>query len=66
MPRSTREWALRKLISAINNVDWCDKHLVEVADKYAYLHPNISAGLLYVMGYTKSVKDLIAVIRKEI
>lgn len=66
MPRSTREWALRKLISAINNVEWCEKHLVDVTDKYAELHPEISASLLTVMILTQAVKDLIVSVRKEI
>lgn len=45
MPRSTREWALRKLKEAIDNIVWCGYHLDEVAQKYEEQHPEIATPL---------------------
>lgn len=43
MPRNTREWALRKLDAAANNLEWSQKHLLEIVDKYIEPHPEIAA-----------------------
>jgi len=45
MPKTTREWAKRKLVSASNNIDWCGTHIGEVIVKYAPEHPEIAAPL---------------------
>lgn len=42
MPRNTREWALRKIKESSQHVDWTLTHLLEVAEKYKPVHPEIS------------------------
>ncbi|MGD9163014.1 MAG: hypothetical protein PVG39_31705 [Desulfobacteraceae bacterium] len=49
MPKSTRDWAKRKLDEACNNIDWSGKHVNEVAEKYKEHHPEISDGLELVL-----------------
>lgn len=66
MPRSTREWALRKLDAACNNIDWADKHLLEVIEKYLELHPEIAVPLEAITQLTESVKTLIQEVRSKI
>jgi hypothetical protein len=66
MPRSTREWALRKLDMSINNLEWCDKHLLEVVEKYLDVHPEIAAPLSMITEITESVKTLITSVREKI
>jgi len=59
MPRSTREWALRKMLAADNNVEWCQIHLAKVIERYLETHPEVSASLLTCI-------DLADVLRKAI
>lgn len=66
MPRSTREWALRKLAMAVNNIDWADKHLLEVIEKYLDAHPEIAAPLEGITQLTETVKTLINGVRDKI
>lgn len=42
MPRSTREWARRKIDNANNNINWAGRHLQEVIETYKRQHPEIS------------------------
>ena len=46
MPRSTREWAKRKLAEAVQSLDWTVYHLSEVGQTYEEQHPEISDPLL--------------------
>ena len=46
MPRSTREWAKRKLAEAVQSLDWTVYHLAEVGKRYDEQHPEISDPLL--------------------
>ncbi len=66
MPRSTREWALRELTAAINNIDWADKHLLKVVDTYLDQHPEIAHPLSMITEVTESVKQLIIGVRDKI
>lgn len=45
MPRSTREYALRELTAACNNIDWAQKHLLQVVNRYIDEHPEIAKPL---------------------
>ena len=45
MPKTTREWAKRKLVQSSNNLDWCGTHIAEVIVIYAPEHPEIAAPL---------------------
>lgn len=66
MPRSTREWALRKLSASQNNIDWCMKHLIEVADRYAEAHPKIAEELLNNLQLGEILKHSIDITRGKI
>ena len=46
MPRSTREWAKRKLKEACNNIDWAGTHIDSVQQEYESAHKEISGPLL--------------------
>lgn len=66
MPRSTREWALRKLKSAIDNNDWCQKHLMEVCERYSDPEPEIAAGLLIAIEVSIKLQNLVRHVRSTI
>jgi len=66
MPRSTREWALRKLDSSYNNIKWCQQHLMEVCDRYLDQHPEISKDLLLTIELSKQVQNAITFTRSKI
>jgi len=66
MPRSTREWALRKLLASQNNIDWCMKHVAEVGTTYAKQHPEISENLLTCYNLAETLKKGIAKVRSTI
>ena len=63
MPRNTREWALRELQYAVNNLDWTVTHLASVAKTYEELHPEISTPLLEVIVICKELQNMILKIR---
>jgi len=66
MPRSTREWALRKLSASQNNIDWCIKHLAEVTTKYSDAHPKIADSLLNCVELSIILKQGIRKVREKI
>ena len=59
MPRSTREWAKRKIDEALNNINWAGTHINEVAEKYCSEHPEISNPLNNVLSALALTQDLI-------
>lgn len=59
MPRTTREWALRKMTAADNNIEWSQMHLAKVIERYLETHPEVAAPLLTCV-------DLADVLRKAI
>jgi len=66
MPRTTREWALRKLSAADNNVEWCQIHIAKVVDKYVELHPEIAAPLLNCIELSDILRKAIMKVRGSI
>lgn len=60
MPRSTREWAIRKFDMAEGNINWAIQHLAEVAETYQIEHPEISAAcLLFIESLQVSQKAIV-------
>jgi len=66
MPRSTREWALRKLDSANHTLDWFDKHILEVADVYCDAHREIAGPLVEIAASTALLRALVMRVRELI
>lgn len=66
MPRSTREWALRKLDSASNNIKWSQQHLREVCERYLDQHPEISKDLLLTIEISVQLRNAITYTRSKI
>ena len=63
MPRSTREWALRKLKESEGNIEWAENHLAEVGQLYEKDHPEISVPLLQIIGTLQAIQEFIAKLR---
>lgn len=63
MPRSTREWALRKLKEAIDNLSWSGYHINEVAEKYQDAHPEIAEPLGDILTALSMLMETITKIR---
>lgn len=59
MPRSTREWAKRKIDEGIQNLNWCGTHVNEVSDRYRADHPEISNNLDHVLSMLALSQDLL-------
>lgn len=66
MPRSTREWAQRKLDAANKTLDWFDYHLLEVADKYCDAHREIAVPLVDISATTALLRKLVLLVREKI
>ena len=65
MPRSTREWAQRKLEEAIGNIEWAKQHLAEVGEKYDEQHPEVSGPILVTLETLLKVVEFIGKIRES-
>ena len=65
MPRSTREWALRKLLEAHGNLDWAIAHIGEVAERYEGLHGEISDPLMLAVKSLMEIEKFLLEIRKS-
>jgi len=63
MPRSTREWAKRKLQESIDNLNWCGYHLIEVAETYKELHPEIAEPLKDIATVASQLMETIAKVK---
>ena len=59
MPRSTREWAHRKIDEAIQNLNWAGTHTNEVSERYRTDHPEISNNLDHVLSILAMSQDLL-------
>jgi len=59
MPRSTREWAKRKLKEAQNQLNWAATHLVAVHTVYEKDHPEIGNPIA-------SIIDVLKILHEEI
>jgi len=66
MPRTTREWALRKMSAADNNIEWCQIHLAKVIDRYLETHPEVSAPLLTCVELSDVLRQAIMKVRGSI
>ncbi|MBA7702417.1 hypothetical protein ES703_111184 [subsurface metagenome] len=66
MPRSTREWAQRKLDAASNNIKWSQQHLREVCERYLDQHPEISTDLLLTIEISTQLQNAITYTRSKI
>ena len=66
MPRSTREWAQRKLDAANNSLNWFDKHILEVADKYCDEHIEIAGPLTDIAVASDMLKACVGQVRDMI
>ncbi len=64
MPRSTREWAKRKLGEAVQSLDWTVYHLGEVGQRYEEKHPEISDPLLEIIMICEELKKYIVNVDK--
>ena len=63
MPRSTREWAQRKLREVQANMDWAIYHLGEVAEVYDKPHPEISEPLVTAANVLIELKEAVEGVR---
>ncbi len=59
MPRSTREWAKRKIDEAIQNINWCGTHIHEVVERYKKEHPEVSNPLVSSLEMLEMIQDLL-------
>ncbi|MBA7547452.1 hypothetical protein ES705_39874 [subsurface metagenome] len=66
MPRSTRDWAMRKLESANKTLDWFDYHLLEVAEKYCDAHREIAAPLVDISATTALLRKLVLRVKEKL
>ena len=66
MPRNTREWALRELDAACNNIEWSEKHMLKVIDRYLDLHPEIAKPLHDMLALSDMFKKAIKGVRLSI
>ena len=65
MPRSTREWARRKLEESVQNIDWAGSHIYGVVEKYQELHPEVSEPLKAVLKIFEECQNMITLIRSS-
>ncbi len=63
MPRSTREWAQRKLEESNGNLDWAIGHLGEVAERYEEAHPEISGPIMEIIAVIVELQNATIKIR---
>lgn len=63
---TTRHWALRKLESALGNIDWSGGHLHEVSATYQEVHPEISDAINSVLDLLILADDMIKKIKDKI
>ncbi len=63
MPRSTREWARRKLDQSVENLNWSGTHIYEVILKYEKDHPEITDPLKNILLMLEMAQDLIQKVR---
>jgi len=59
MPRSTREWAKRKLVEAVQHIDWAALHLLDIIEPYKKDHPEVSEPLEHCLAFLKILVDTI-------
>jgi hypothetical protein len=65
MPRTTREWAIRKVKFAAGNMEKASTHLDEVGATYAEQHPEISLQVAKCMEVISSMYDMLVALQGE-
>ncbi|MBA7573663.1 hypothetical protein ES708_15461 [subsurface metagenome] len=65
MPRSTREWAQRKLVETKGNLDWAVYHLGEVVEVYDEPHPEISKPMIGLVAMIMEIEKALDIIRES-
>lgn len=65
MPRNTREWAHRKIDSAMNNIDWAGKHINEVLEVYREQHPDIATDALVFLQAFGAMMDTLETFKRS-
>ncbi len=63
MPRSTREWARRKLQESFDNINWSGTHIHEVNLRYEKDHPEITDRLKDVLTILEIAQSAIMKVR---
>lgn len=66
MPRTTREWALRKMDAAEKNIVWSQTHLANVIERYLETHPEVAGPLLTCIELSDVVRKAIMKVRMSI
>jgi len=64
MPRSTREWAKRKIDSADGNLTWVITHMDEVIGVYIDEHPDIALPLEQIKQVCTELRNTLIQVRK--
>jgi len=59
MPKSTREWAKRKIDEAIQNINWSGTHVNAVIERYETEHKEISDPLVNILELLVMAQDLL-------
>lgn len=59
MPKSTREWAKRKIDEAIQNINWSGTHVNAVVERYEEQHKEVSDPLRSVLELLVMAQDLL-------
>lgn len=62
-PRSTREWAHRRIDQAKNHIDTAGMQLHEIADTYQNLHPEVSAPCEQILAIMLEILEILDGIR---
>ncbi|MBA7593070.1 hypothetical protein ES708_35280 [subsurface metagenome] len=65
MPRSTREWAQRKLVETKGNLDWAVYHLGEVVEVYDEAHPELTKPMLELVALIVEIEQALDIIRES-
>jgi len=63
MPKTVRQWAMRKLTQSAQSIDWALSHLNDIEDRYREQHPEISDEVLDIMGIVQATQGLIEKLR---
>jgi len=66
MPRTTREWAMRKLEMAAKNLETARGHIAEVIEKYVDQQPGIASNMITLFDMIQMQEELIRKIRRGI
>lgn len=63
MPRSTREWAKRKIAEAEQSINWTGYHISQVVSRYEAEHPEVSEPLRELLAALEMVQTTLAKVK---